>query len=63
MAAVANALSLTPSGISQQIASLERQAGVKLTEPNGRRVRVARTGCRNHILRATIGRASGVHCE
>jgi DNA-binding transcriptional LysR family regulator len=44
MAAVAEAISLTPSAVSQQLASLERQAGVKLLEPDGRRVRLTATG-------------------
>jgi DNA-binding transcriptional LysR family regulator len=44
MAAVAEDLSLTPSAVSQQLARLERQAGVKLVEPDGRRVRLTAAG-------------------
>lgn len=38
--AVAQALSFSPSAISQQLATLEREAGVRLLEPAGRRVRL-----------------------
>src|SRR3954467_8894334 len=34
--AVAEALSFTPSAVSQQLAALERDAGVPLSEPRGR---------------------------
>jgi DNA-binding transcriptional LysR family regulator len=44
MAAVADAFSLTPSAVSQQVASLEREAGVRLIEPRGRRVRLTAAG-------------------
>jgi DNA-binding transcriptional LysR family regulator len=44
MAVVAEAISLTPSAVSQQLASLERQAGVRLLEPDGRRVRLTAAG-------------------
>lgn len=40
LAAVAAALSYSPSSISQQLAVLEREAGVALLEPVGRRVRL-----------------------
>ncbi|WP_131737255.1 LysR family transcriptional regulator [Actinomadura roseirufa] len=40
LAAVAAALSYSPSSISQQLAVLEREAGVPLLEPVGRRVRL-----------------------
>lgn len=40
LAAVAEALSYSPSSISQQLAVLEREAGVTLLEPVGRRVRL-----------------------
>jgi DNA-binding transcriptional LysR family regulator len=46
IAAVAQALAYTPSAVSQQLAALEREAGVPLLERSGRRVRltpVART--------------------
>jgi DNA-binding transcriptional LysR family regulator len=38
--AVAEALSFSPSAISQQLATLERETGVRLLEPAGRRVRL-----------------------
>jgi DNA-binding transcriptional LysR family regulator len=38
IAAVANALAYTPSAVSQQLAALEREAGVALLERTGRRV-------------------------
>jgi DNA-binding transcriptional LysR family regulator len=44
MAAVADEFSLTPSAVSQQIAALERQAGVPLVERVGRRVRLTEAG-------------------
>ena len=40
IAAVAEALAFTPSAVSQQLAALERQAGVALLEPAGRGVRL-----------------------
>lgn len=40
LAAVASALSYSPSAISQQLALLEAEAGVRLLEPVGRRVRL-----------------------
>ncbi|SNT55966.1 DNA-binding transcriptional regulator, LysR family [Actinomadura meyerae] len=40
LAAVAEALSYSPSSISQQLSVLEREAGVRLLEPVGRRVRL-----------------------
>lgn len=44
ISAVADALSYTPSAVSQQLAVLEREAGVPLLEPVGRRVRLTRQG-------------------
>jgi DNA-binding transcriptional LysR family regulator len=44
MAAAAEALFLTPSAVSQQIAQLEEEAGVKLTERIGRGVRLTAAG-------------------
>lgn len=44
MAAVACALHLTPSAVSQQIALLEQEAGVQLIERQGRGVRLTRAG-------------------
>jgi DNA-binding transcriptional LysR family regulator len=40
IAAVADALQFTPSAVSQQLAALERDAGVPLLEPAGRGVRL-----------------------
>jgi DNA-binding transcriptional LysR family regulator len=40
IAAVAQALSYSPSAVSQQLAALEKEAGVRLLEPAGRRVRL-----------------------
>ena len=44
LAAVAEALSYSPSTISQQLAQLEKDAGVTLLEPDGRRVRLTAYG-------------------
>jgi DNA-binding transcriptional LysR family regulator len=44
MAAAAEALFLTPSAVSQQIAQLEEEVGVKLTERRGRGVRLTPAG-------------------
>jgi DNA-binding transcriptional LysR family regulator len=38
--AVAQAFSYSPSAVSQQLATLERETGVRLLEPTGRRVRL-----------------------
>src|SRR5215212_10708146 len=40
IAAVADALQFTPSAVSQQLAALEREAGVPLLQPAGRGVRL-----------------------
>ncbi|MFI0354347.1 LysR substrate-binding domain-containing protein [Actinomadura sp. 9N407] len=40
LAAVAEALSYSPSSVSQQLSVLEKEAGVRLLEPVGRRVRL-----------------------
>jgi DNA-binding transcriptional LysR family regulator len=40
IAATAAAVHLTPSAVSQQLASLSREAGVPMLEPDGRRVRL-----------------------
>ena len=42
--AVARAMSLTPSAVSQQLKILQREAGVPLLEPDGRRVRLTDAG-------------------
>src|SRR6478609_3965318 len=44
IAAVADALRFTPSAVSQQLAMLEREAGVKLIEKAGRGVRLTDPG-------------------
>ncbi|WP_431804415.1 LysR family transcriptional regulator [Microbacterium sp. bgisy203] len=44
LSAVAEALSYSPSTISQQLAQLEREAGVPLLAPDGRRVRLTEHG-------------------
>jgi len=44
LAAVADALAYSPSTISQQLAQLEREAGVALLEPDGRGVRLSAHG-------------------
>ena len=44
LAAVARALSYSPSAVSQQLAQLEREVGVALTEPVGRGVRLTDAG-------------------
>ncbi|MFC4376757.1 LysR family transcriptional regulator [Nocardia halotolerans] len=44
VAAVATALSMTPSAVSQQLKVLAREAGVALLEPDGRRVRLTDAG-------------------
>ncbi|MDX1890436.1 LysR family transcriptional regulator [Mycolicibacterium sp. 050158] len=42
--AAADAMSLTPSAVSQQLKILQREAGVALLEPDGRRVRLTEAG-------------------
>jgi DNA-binding transcriptional LysR family regulator len=54
VAAVADALSYTPSAVSQQLAVLEREAGVQLIERAGRGVRLTSAG---HVL---VGHAEAV---
>ena len=44
--AVAEALAYSPSGVSQQLAQLQREAGVPLTERVGRRLRLTDAGLR-----------------
>ncbi len=44
IAAVAQALAYTPSAVSQQLAVLEREAGIPLLERTGRRVRLTPAG-------------------
>ncbi|KRD14363.1 LysR family transcriptional regulator [Mycobacterium sp. Root265] len=52
--ATAEALSLTTSAVSQQLKRLQREAGVQLLEPHGRRVRLTEAG------RALVARADEV---
>jgi len=54
LAAVAEALSYSPSTISQQLAQLEKEAGVALLTPEGRRVRLTEHG---RVLAAHAARA------
>ncbi|MEI3846788.1 LysR family transcriptional regulator [Microbacterium sp. CCNWLW41] len=54
LAAVAEALSYSPSTISQQLAQLEKEAGVPLLAPEGRRVRLTEHG---QVLAAHAARA------
>jgi DNA-binding transcriptional LysR family regulator len=54
LAAVAEALAFSPSTISQQLAQLEKEAGVVLLAPDGRRVRLTEHG---RILAAHAARA------
>lgn len=42
----AEAMDITPSAVSQQLATLEREAGVQLLERSGRRVRLTDAGVR-----------------
>ncbi|MCS3842970.1 LysR family transcriptional regulator [Microbacterium sp. AK031] len=51
---VAAALAYSPSTVSQQLAQLEREAGVPLLEPDGRRVRLTMQG---RLLAAHAARA------
>nr|WP_240979342.1 LysR family transcriptional regulator [Streptomyces sp. HNM0574] len=44
LAAGARALHITPSGVSQQLAKLERESGHRLFEPHGRTVRLTHAG-------------------
>ncbi|MCF3101146.1 LysR family transcriptional regulator [Streptomyces roseoverticillatus] len=49
VSAAAAALHLTPSAVSQQLAALSKELGVRLTEPAGRRLRL--TGAARIVLR------------
>ncbi len=63
IAAVAEALSYTPSAVSQQLAALEREAGVPLLQRNGRRVVLTPAGAalaeRTEEILALLEQASG----
>ncbi|MBS1906505.1 MAG: LysR family transcriptional regulator [Actinobacteria bacterium] len=54
VAEVARSLSYSPSTVSQQLALLEREAGVALLEPDGRRIRLTPEG---RVLAAHAARA------
>ena len=54
VAEVARSLSYSPSTVSQQLALLEREAGVTLLEPDGRRIRLTPEG---RLLAAHAARA------
>ena len=62
IAAVAEAHTYTPSAVSQQLAALEREAGVPLLERTGRRVRLTSVGAilaqHAEIVLAALERAS-----
>ena len=62
--AVAEALAYTPSAVSQQLATLEREAGVPLLERHGRRLRLtdAGRGLVEHAA-AVIARLELAECE
>ncbi|MEU7482174.1 LysR family transcriptional regulator [Lentzea sp. NPDC042327] len=57
VAAVAQALHLTPSAVSQQLVSLSKEAGVRLVEPAGRRVRLT------DAARVLLRRANEIFAE
>ncbi|HKP19868.1 MAG TPA: LysR family transcriptional regulator, partial [Gaiellaceae bacterium] len=54
IAAAAQALAFTPSAVSQQIATLEREAGVALVERGPRSVRLTEAG------RALVAHTDGI---
>ena len=56
--AVAEALAYTPSAVSQQLATLEREAGVPLVERHGRRLRLTDAGPRARRARRGGDRAA-----
>ncbi|MDT7788470.1 MAG: hypothetical protein QOF58_6889 [Pseudonocardiales bacterium] len=57
VAAVAQALHLTPSAVSQQLVALSKEAGVRLIEPVGRRVRLT------DAARVLLRRANEIFAE
>ncbi|MFE7117369.1 LysR family transcriptional regulator, partial [Streptomyces sp. NPDC057654] len=56
IARAAESLHITPSGLSQQLAKLEREAGHALLEPQGRSVRITHAG---RVLAAHAERVLG----
>src|SRR5215213_5933018 len=59
IAAVAEALQFTPSAVSQQLAMLEREAGVQLLERAGRGVRLTDAALAEADLAAAAGTVAG----
>lgn len=59
LAAAARSLSYTPSAISQQLAQLEREAGIALTEPVGRGIQLTEAS----IILVTHARAAMAELE
>src|SRR6185437_9424058 len=59
IAAVADALQFTPSAVSQQLALLEREAGVRLLERSGRGVRLTDAALAEADLAAAAGTVTG----
>src|SRR6476646_5715622 len=57
LAAAADALHLTPSAVSQQLAALEREVGHALLEPSGRSVRLTAAA---HVL---LGHADALFAQ
>ena len=55
--AASEALSFTPSAVSQQVSALERELGVELLQRTGRSVQLTPAG------RALVGRAEGILAE
>ena len=54
IAEVAAALGFSPSAVSQQLSQLERDAGVALLEPDGRRLRLTEQGSRLAVHAARV---------
>src|SRR5690349_13444825 len=57
IAAAADALHLTPSAVSQQLAALEREVGEPLVEPDGRSVRLTA------VARVLVRRADEIFAQ
>src|SRR4051794_3908757 len=57
IAAAADALHLTPSAVSQQLAALEREVGEPLVEPDGRTVRLT------PVARVLVRRADEIFAQ
>ncbi len=63
MREVGEAMHVTTSTVSQQIAALAREAGTALVEPDGRRVRLTPAGRRLAGHAVTILAATGCNCS